>query len=129
MISDVGEEPGGVREVRDETGLVVGSPAWLEVQRQKERRATSSGIQREGMWRIAAGGTILAVSLLTTMTILTSDGSLDIELTTVGYILFCVLPLLVGVLLIIEGLRRRGVSSRDVVIPDAKPDPMPPEQP
>ncbi|WP_421118249.1 hypothetical protein ACE2AJ_12630 [Aquihabitans daechungensis] len=113
MISDVGEEPGGVPEIRDETGLVVGSPAWLELQRLKERRATSSGIKREGMWRIAAGGTVVVVSLLTTLTILTSEGSLDIELSALGYVLYCVVPLLIGVLLIIEGLRRRGAGPGD----------------
>lgn len=115
MISDVEEEPEGPTEVRDDTGLVVGSPAWLELQRSRERSRTSSGITREGMWRIAAGAIVLVISLVTTLTIVTSSGAARIELEPSGYVAFCVAPLLLGVLLIANGLRQRGRSSRELL--------------
>lgn len=144
MISDVEgpgvEEPAGAEgteqaeapvERRDDTGLVVGSPAWLELQRSRERSRTAAGITREGMWRIAAGAVVLVISLTMTLTIVTSSGAARIELEPAGYVSFCVAPLVLGVLLVVTGLRKRSRSTWEPVAasPETAPGDAPPSEP
>jgi hypothetical protein len=125
MISDVGEEPASPREVRDDTGLVVGSPAWLELQRATERSRTG-GISREGMRWIAAGVVVIAISLVTTLAIATSDDQLGPQPTAYEWVLIGVLPLLVGVVIIQRGRRMRASASRSTPSVPPPAGPMPP---
>lgn len=125
------EEAEAPAERRDDTGLVVGSPAWLELQRSRERSRTAAGITREGMWRIAAGAVVLVISLTMTLTIVTSSGAARIELEPAGYVAFCVAPLLLGVLLVVTGLRKRSRSTWEPVAasPETAPGDAPPSEP
>lgn len=112
MISGVHEEPAGAPEVRDATGFAVGSPEWLEAQRRLERGETPSGLRRQGMWQIFLGSVIIAISVFTTITIVTGENSLGIRLRPVGYLAICVAPLLIGGYSIIAGLRLRSQHQR-----------------
>jgi hypothetical protein len=111
MIPDVDEEPETPREVRDATGLVVGSPAWLELQRALERSRTA-GVSREGMWRIAAGVTIMAISLLTSLSIASADERMAIRPSPLGWVAIGVVPLLLGLVLIQRGRAMKSGGSR-----------------
>jgi hypothetical protein len=94
--------------VRDATGLVVGSAAWLDHQRKIERGQTPEKLQKQAVWQIVLGVVIIVIGAFIGIKAITGANALGFELTPVGYVVVYVLPYVVGGSAIIHGIRQRS---------------------
>ena len=87
----------------------VGSPAWLELQHQRER-AKEGGLTKPptATAEVVLGGVLLALGIVLNVALAGGgDGGLY-ELTLWGVVVFRILPVVLGAAVIVDGLRRRA---------------------
>lgn len=86
----------------------VGSPAWLELQHQKER-ANEGALTKPptASAEVALGAVLLVLGIVLNLVLAGGGEGGLYELTLWGVFVVRILPVLLGVALMVDGLRRR----------------------